>query len=68
MMMLVAGYFVAEAPTGGAYETEINTTEDVTGTAFIIFGVSLLAIPTVAVVAYFYRNGLGGFIQGGRGR
>lgn len=68
MMMLVAGYFVAEAPTGGAYESEINTTSDVTGTAFIIFGVSLLAIPTVAVVAYFYRNGLGGFIQQGPGR
>lgn len=63
MMMLVAGYFVAEAPTGGAYGEEINTTADVTGTAFIIFGVSTLAIPTVAVVAYFYRNGLGGFVS-----
>jgi hypothetical protein len=65
MMMLIAGYFVAEAPADGAYQEEINTTQDVSGTAFIIFGVSLLAIPTVAVVAYFYANGLGGFVGGG---
>lgn len=65
MMMLVAGYFVAEAPTDGAYSEQINTTESVSGTAFVIFGVALLAVPTVAVVAYFYNNGLGGFIQGG---
>lgn len=68
MMMLIAGYFVAEAPSNGAYQEQINTTQEVSGTAFIIFGVSLLAVPTVAVVAYFYQNGLGGFIQGGRGR
>lgn len=68
MMMLIAGYFVAEAPAGGAYQEQINTTQTVSGTAFVIFGVSLLAVPTVAVVAYFYNNGLGGFIGGRPGR
>ena len=68
MMMLVVGYFVAEVPSDGAFSEAINSTKDVGGTAFIIFGVTLLAIPVVSVVAYFYQSGLGGFISGGPGR
>lgn len=69
MMALIAGYFVANAPSDGAFSQAINTTSDTASTGFIIMGVSVLAIPAVSVVAYFYRSGLGGFIGGnGRGR
>jgi heme/copper-type cytochrome/quinol oxidase subunit 2 len=65
LMMIVAGYFVAEAPSNGTYQDSIDTTQDIGGTAFILLGVSLLAVPVVAIVGYFMRSGLGGFIVGG---
>lgn len=68
LMALVVGYFAAEVPSDGAFSEAINSTVDVGNTAFIIFGVSLLAIPVVGIVAYFYRSGLGSFIDGGMGR
>jgi len=65
LMIIVAGYFVANAPSAGAFNESRNTVVDVGGTAFILLAVSLLAVPVVAIVGYFYRSGLGGFIGGG---
>jgi ABC-type phosphate transport system permease subunit len=68
LMALVTGYFVAEVPANGEFSEAINTTTDIGGTGFIIFGVVLLAVPVVALIGYFMRSGLGGFINGGMGR
>jgi len=69
LMAIVAGYFVQEAPSDGAFNEAITNVEDVGGTAFILLAVALLAVPVVAVVGYFIRSGLGGFITGpGMGR
>jgi hypothetical protein len=65
LMALVTGYFVAEVPANGEFSEAINTTTDIGGTGFIIFGVVLLAVPVVALIGYFMRSGLGGFINGG---
>jgi CHASE3 domain sensor protein len=69
LMAIVAGYFVAEAPSDGAFSEAISQIESVGGTAFILLAVALLAIPVVAIVGYFIRSGLGRFIStGGMGR
>jgi hypothetical protein len=69
LMAIVAGYFVSEAPSNGAFSDAINQVESVGGTAFILLAVALLAVPVVAIVGYFMRSGLGAFIQmGGRRR
>jgi hypothetical protein len=65
LMAIVAGYFVAEAPSNGAFSDAIAQVESVGGTAFILLSVALLAVPVVAIVGYFMRSGLGGFITGG---
>jgi hypothetical protein len=65
LMAIVAGYFVAEAPSNGAFSSAINTVEDIGGTAFILLAVALLAVPVVAIVAYFMNSGLGVFMSGG---
>lgn len=65
LMAIVAGYFVAEAPTNGSFSTAINQVESVGGTAFILLAVALLAVPVVAIVGYFVNSGLGGFISSG---
>jgi len=65
LMAIVAGYFVAEAPSDGAFSEAIDQVESIGGTAFILLAVALLAVPVVAVVGYFMRSGLGGFITGG---
>jgi len=65
LMALVTGYFVAEVPANGEFSEAINTTTDIGGTGFIIFGVVLLAVPVVALIGYFMRSGLGAFINGG---
>jgi len=67
LMAIVAGYFVQEAPSNGAFTNAINQVESVGGTAFVLLAVALLAVPVVAIVAYFSRSGLGGFIGGGGG-
>lgn len=58
---LVGGQFAAAIPSDSVFSTAINTTTDNAGTAFVIFGVSLLAIPTVSVLAYIVMK-LGPFI------
>lgn len=63
---LVGGKFAAAVPSDSTFSTAINTMTDNAGTAFVIFGVSLLAIPTVAVLAYMISN-LGGFVGFGGG-
>ncbi len=68
LMAIVAGYFVAEAPSDGAFSESIQQVESVGGTAFILLAVALLAVPVVAIVGYFMRSGLGGFISGGMTR
>lgn len=67
LMAIVAGYFVQEAPSNGAFTNAINQVESVGGTAFVLLAVALLAVPVVAIVAYFSRSGLGGFLRGGGG-
>lgn len=67
LMAIVAGYFVTQAPSDGAFSEAINQVEDVGGTAFILLAVALLAVPVVAIVGYFMRSGLGAFISGGGG-
>ncbi|WP_435067703.1 hypothetical protein [Haloplanus sp. C73] len=67
LMAIVAGYFVAEAPSDGAFSPAIEQVESIGGTAFILLAVALLAVPVVAVVGYFINSGLGGFIQAGGG-
>jgi len=67
LMAIVAGYFVQEAPSNGAFSAAIDQVESVGGTAFILLAVALLAVPVVAIVGYFMRSGLGAFISmGGR--
>jgi len=58
---LVGGKFASAVPSDGVFSEAVNTTTNNAGTAFVIFGVSLLAIPTVAVLAYMITR-LGGFI------
>jgi len=58
---LVGGEFASSIPSDSVFSEAINTTTNNAGTAFVIFGVSLLAIPTVAVLAYMITR-LGGFI------
>lgn len=58
---LVGGEFAAAIPSDSVFSTAIDTTTDNAGTAFVIFGVSLLAIPTVSVLAYIVVK-LGPFI------
>jgi hypothetical protein len=58
---LVGGEFAAAIPSDSTFSDAINTTTDNAGTAFVIFGVSLLAIPTVSVLAYIVLK-LGPFI------
>jgi len=65
VMMVVVGMFVANAPTSGAYQSQINTTIDVGGAGFVIVAVTLLVIPVVGLIAYFYQTGLGGMVGGG---
>jgi len=68
LMAIVAGYFVQEAPSNGAFSAAIDQVESVGGTAFILLAVALLAVPVVAIVGYFMRSGLGAFISMGGGR
>jgi hypothetical protein len=65
---LVGGQFAAAIPSDSPFSDAINTTTNNAGTAFVIFGVSLLAIPTVSVLAYIVMK-LGPFIgfNGGGG-
>jgi hypothetical protein len=65
LMAIVAGYFVAEAPSDGAFSNAIDQVESIGGTSFVLLAVALLAVPVVAVVGYFINSGLGGFINGG---
>jgi hypothetical protein len=64
LMAIVAGYFVAEAPSDGAFSNAIDQVESIGGTSFVLLAVALLAVPVVAVVGYFINSGLGGFISG----
>jgi hypothetical protein len=61
---LVGGEFASAIPSDSTFGNAINTTTDNAGTAFVIFGVSLLAIPAVAVLSYIVLN-LGGFMNVG---
>lgn len=66
---LVGGRFASAIPSDSVFSSAIQTTTDNAGTAFVIFGVSLLAIPTVSVLAYIVMK-LGpfiGFTPGGGG-
>jgi hypothetical protein len=63
---LVGGQFADAIPTDSPFADAISTTTDNAGTAFVIFGVSLLAIPTVSVLAYIVVK-LGPFIGFGPG-
>jgi len=58
---LVGGRFADAIPSDSVFSEAITTTTDNAGTAFVIFGVSLLAIPTVSVLAYIVMK-LGPFI------
>lgn len=58
---LVGGQFASAIPSDSVFSDAINTTTENAGTAFVIFGVSLLAIPTVSVLAYIVMK-LGPFI------
>jgi len=58
---LVGGQFASAIPSDSVFSDAITTTTDNAGTAFVIFGVSLLAIPTVSVLAYIVTK-LGPFI------
>lgn len=67
VMIIVTGLFIANAPTSGAFQGTLDLAEDIGGAGFAILIVTLLAIPVVGLVAYFYRSGLGGFVGGGTG-
>jgi len=62
---LVGGEFAAAIPSDSTFSEAINTTTDNAGTAFVIFGVTLLAIPATAAVSYIVRN-MGGVVGGFR--
>lgn len=69
---LVGGQFAEAIPSDSVFSEAITTTTDNAGTAFVIFGVSLLAIPTVSVLAYIVVKlgpfiGFGGMGGGGGG-
>jgi len=63
---LVGGQFAEAIPSDSTFSDAITTTTENAGTAFVIFGVSLLAIPTVSVLAYIVTR-LGGFVGFGGG-
>ena len=63
---LVGGQFAQAIPSDSVFSDAITTTTDNAGTAFVIFGVALLAIPTVSVLAYLITR-LGGFVGFGGG-
>lgn len=63
---LVGGEFAGAIPSDSVFSSAINTMTDNAGTAFTIFGISLLAIPAVSVLAYIVTR-LGPFIGGGGG-
>lgn len=60
---LVGGEFAAAIPSDSTFGNAIDTTTDNAGTAFVIFGVTLLAIPATAAVSYIVRN-MGGIAGG----
>lgn len=62
---LVGGEFAAAIPSDSTFNNAITTTTDNAGTAFVIFGVTLLAIPATAAVSYIVRN-MGGVVGGFR--
>lgn len=62
---LVGGEFAAAIPSDSTFNEAITTTTDNAGTAFVIFGVTLLAIPATAAVSYIVRN-MGGVVGGFR--
>jgi hypothetical protein len=61
---LVGGEFAAAIPSDSTFNDAITTTTDNAGTAFVIFGVTLLAIPATAAVTYIVRN-MGPMVGGG---
>jgi len=62
MAALVGGEFLTAIPSDSAFSGAIETLTENGRTAFTIFGVSLLAIPAVAVLTYIVMN-LGGFMD-----
>jgi len=62
---LVGGEFASAIPSDSTFSDAISTTTDNAGTAFVIFGVTLLAIPATAAVSYIVRN-MGGVAGGFR--
>jgi hypothetical protein len=63
---LVGGEFAAAIPDNGTFSEGINQVTDSAGTAFVIFGVSLLILPAVAAVVLIVR-GFGGMLGGNGG-
>lgn len=67
---LVGGEFIAALPSDSPFQSAITAVEENAGTAFEIFGIALLGIPAVAILAYLisrlgpYVN-LGGMYGGG---
>lgn len=60
---LVGGEFAAAIPSDSTFSDAITTTTDNAGTAFVIFGVTLLAIPATAAVSYIVMN-MGPIVSG----
>jgi hypothetical protein len=65
--ILVGGQFAASVPSDNPFSSAMSTTIDTAGTAFEIFGVTLIILPGVAAVALILK-GLGGVAGMGGGR
>ncbi|AXR80703.1 hypothetical protein [Natrarchaeobaculum sulfurireducens] len=63
---LVGGEFADAVPEDGAFGEAIETVIEHAGTAFVIFGVSILVLPAVAVIVLIV-SGFGGMMGSGPG-
>lgn len=66
--ILVGGKFAGAIPTDNTFSAALTTTTDTAGTAFEIFGVTLIVLPGVAAIALIVQRlvGSGGGMMGGR--
>lgn len=60
---LVGGEFIGALPSDSPFSTAITAVENNAGTSFEIFGIALLGIPAVSILAYLISR-LGPFVGG----
>ena len=64
--VLVLGEFLDAIPDDGPFDTQLTDIENNIGTGIIVFGIVLIVIPVVAILAYLWQNmgGMAGATNG----